>query len=457
MQIFKRVIAFILAFLLVESTFSFLLEPVTFEHFLPFDEKKMEKNGQEIELAVFGDSRAIRSYKPDVFEQEMQDIIEGSINEGVNQQHIISTYYYMKDFLKHHELKYAIVNINYDYFLNTVEEPVEAKGLTFDRIKSISGMCEYVGKRFEIKEYPAILKSYRYRWQVKNIGDNLRRKLSSDYRRGIDNRQDIHYVNKGYVTWDLTYQQGNTGTPAGCQPWNTETVNTETLDIMDKMVKLCHENGVRIFFVESPVTMGRMYAIEGYDEFEQTVKERCEELDVPFYNLNLIKEDNISVNDANFSDTEHMNDDGSIRASHMLAEIIKRDIEGRDAKDLFYDSFEEMNHEWAMIGACDLFVWDTDSKEDDVPWEQLSDCNKTEGKIILQSVAYADSSITSLYCFMISHDDGRTYTVLQDYSTDNTVEISKTDLKEKTYFRVETKPDEGFDLHHCFMERSIGE
>ena len=46
MRIFKRVIAFLFALILMESVFTFLLEPVTFEHFLNYDIREMKKNNE---------------------------------------------------------------------------------------------------------------------------------------------------------------------------------------------------------------------------------------------------------------------------------------------------------------------------------------------------------------------------------------------------------------------------
>ena len=453
MQIFKRAIAFILALVLMESLFTFLLEPVTFEHFLNYDEKQMKKEEKSVDMAFFGDSRAIRTFNPDIFEHVLSSELDYAINEGVNQQHLISTYYYMKDYIRNNKIKYAIVNLNYDYFLNTVEEPIEAKGLTFDRIHSMWGMAEFVEKRFKISEYPNILKSYRYRWQVKNIQDNIKRKTTKEYWQGIDVRDDIHYESKGYVTWNLAYEQGSTGTPAGVQSWNKDTLNKETLDYLDKMAKLCKDNGVKLYFVESPITIGRMYAINGYENFEQTILERCKALQVPFYNINLLKKDNVSFYDPNFTDTEHVNDNGSSITSKKLAEIIKREINGKDVRNMFFDSFSDMDDEYACIGACDMTVWDTDTEQEEILWDEVKDCTNVSGKLILKSDCFADPSIVPEYQFSISHDNGESFINLQQYSKDDTCEIIKADIDSQTILRVDVRPQTGLDRHHCYVQR----
>ena len=456
MRIFKRVLSFLAALVLMESFFTFLLEPVTFEHFLKYDEKRMKKEEELVDLAFFGDSRAIRTFRPDIFERVLSSELDYAINEGVNQQHLISTYYYMKDYIRENNIKYVVVNLNYDYFLNTVEEPMEAKGLTFDRIHSIRSMVEFASKRFKVLEYSNILKSYRYRWQVKNIQDNLRRKTTKEYWKGIDTRTDIHYVEKGYATWDIAYIQGNTGTPSGVQSWNKDTLNSETLDYLDKIAEFCKDNDVTLFFVESPVTIGRMYAIDGYEDFEQTILDRCAKLKVPFYNLNLLKEENFSFDDTNFTDTEHMNDDGSAKVSKKLAEIIKKDIEGDDTSTMFYDSFNKMNEERACIGACDLAVWDTDAEQEEIIWDEVDNCSNEKNKLILKASSFASDAITPLYQFSISYD-GENFTVLQGYSTDHTYVVDKEGIDAHTIFRVDAKPQIGNDLHHSFMQRYMDE
>lgn len=436
MQIIKKIAAFIIAVIIVELFFSFLLEPVTFEHFLNFDERRMKKSEQETQLAFFGDSRSIRSYNPSVFEQEMKESISTVMNEGVNQQHLISTYYYMKDYLKRSHLKMAVVNLNYDYFMTTTTEPVEAKGLTFDRIKSIDGMAEFVWKRFSLKEYPNVIKSFRYRWQVKNIPINVKSKFTKAYWSGIDERNDIHYVKNGFVTWDLSYKQGNTGTPAGCIAWDSAQINEEAFDILEKIALLGEKYDVQIVFVESPVTIGRLYAIDGYSEFESILQKRCEKIGVPFYNLNLLKENSVSFDDELFSDTEHLNAQGADKISHLLADILKA---GEGAENYFYPSFDALNEQKPQIGACDIEI-----------------TQKGDG-IMLQAVSFADERLEVLYQFLVSCDGGESYQVLQEYSKKDTFFMSTDGVLKDTIFMVETKPQEMMDYHHCYMARSVSE
>lgn len=458
MQLIKKIASFLVAIFLVETVFAFLLEPVTFEHFLAFDERSMNKGGQEAELTFFGDSRSIRSYDSVTIDKEMGTTINGVMNEGVNQQHLLSTYYYMKDYFKHHDLKMAVVNLNYDYFLAETTEPFEAKGLTYDRIESISGMAEFVWERFSPKEYPDIIKSYRYRWQVKNIPLNVKSKLTREYWTGIDKRSDIHYVKNGFVTWDLTYAQGNTGTPAGCIPWSEADSNEEAFAVLDKIAALGKEYDVQIVFVESPVTMGRLYALDGYGDFEKKLTEKCDSLNVPFYNLNLLKQENVSMDDTSFSDTEHLNETGAKKVSRILADILVEAVKAgspENKAEEFYASFEEMNKELPQIGACDLeIISEGEGKSQDVETEQTAGMNNT---LTLQATSFAAPSITPLYQFSYSTDNGSTFEILQEYEECDHLILPGEYAVENALFKVETKPKEGQDLHHCYMIRSINE
>lgn len=449
MRIFKKAAVFLVAFFLVEQMAVFLLEPVTFAHFLSFDKKEAAREKETIDMAFFGDSRAIRTFYPDIFEEEM-DGIGVVINEGVNQQHIASTYFYLKDYVNRYPLKYAVVNLNYDYFLNTTEDVTIAKGLTLDRIKSPFIAAEFIKERFSLREYPDVLKSYRYRHNMDEIFETAAEKLTPEYWKGIDTREDIHYVSKGYATWDLTYKQGNVGTPAGCFVWSEETVEPEYLLYLDKIAALCKEKNVQLYFVESPITVSRMYAIEGYREFDRTIREKCDALEVPFWNLNLLKEDNISVYDPNFTDTEHLNDKGSEKTSRLLASLLKLDMEGKDVSSFFYEDFDAFNEECAQIGSCDLFVWDADTQWEQIQFDKLGNKEPQKGQLVLLGSAYAAETITPLYCFSVTYDGGKTYSVLQDYSTEPVLIIDKEKLQKGAEFRIDTKPETGADLHHCY-------
>lgn len=464
MRIFKKIAAFLLALIVMESLFVFLLEPVTFDYFLSHDKREAKEAGEAVDLVFFGDSRTIRSFYPDIFEGKIEGV-DLAFNEGVNQQNIESTYYFMKDYLEHNKLTYAVVNLNYDYFLNTTQDAEMAKGLTLDRMESLPGALEFIFNCYSLEEYPEILRSYRYRYEVDNIPRTIDTKLSKEYREGIDIRDDIHHVSKGYATWDLAYKQGNVGTPAGCYVWSEETIDYKALGYIDKIVALCKEYGVNLYFVESPVTISRMYAIEGYADFEETVGKKCDELGVPFWNLNLLKEESVSMYDPYFTDTEHLNDVGSARISEMLAAILSDHMDGKDVSEAFYPDFDALNADWACVGSCDLAVWDVDTDAEQIPWEELensafsvadnavaeeADATGLAGCLVLYGTAFAAENIVTEYCFSVTYDGGETYTVLKDYGTENSIVLDKADLSENAEFRIDARPQNAEDIHHSY-------
>ena len=453
MRIFKKLIAFVLALILVNSVATFVMEPVMFEHFLNKDIQTMKKNKQSVDLAFFGDSRAIRTFEPEVFEEELEGSIDGALNMGINQQHFSDTYYYMNDFLDKYPVKYAVVAINYDYFLTLNEESVVAKGLTLDRMSDLGNKRNYIKERYTARELPEIIKSFRYRYETASLWDNLMQKLKPAYWQYVDDREDIHYVSKGFATWDLAYKQGNTGMPVGCYQWFDDFIDDETFTYMKQIADLCKEKGVKLYFVSPPVTIGRIYSIANYEQFHQCIVKQCQELNVPFYNMNLLRNSEITTDDTNFADTEHVNNRGAQKASETLAQIIGVDIEGNSTDSFFYAGYNEMNDDKAQIGACDISI--VDPASGDYVAENYAGKNIEKSQYVLQAMGSYYEEIVPEYQFRVSYDGGVTWELLQKYSTNNVITIEKSKCTQTTLFRVDARPQGIADLHHCYIERTL--
>lgn len=484
MRIFKKILCALLAIFIVERIFTFILEPVTYNHFMQMDERQMEADGGNPELVFFGDSRCMRTFVPDVFEQELE-ALDGHtsvcMNAGVNQQHIISTYYYMKDYFERYDVKYAVVNLNYDYLLHLTEEPVVVKGLTVDRIKTPKVLLEYVQNNMIVNDYPDLLVSYRYRHRFNECWEDVATKLQKEYWQGIDVNEEIAYVENGYATWDLAYKQGNIGTPVNCNVWSKETIDYEALSYIEKMDALCKEYGVELIFVESPISVSRMYAIDGYADFHKQISEICASLEVPFWNLNLLKEENVSIDDTLFSDTEHLNDDGAKQTSADMAKLLKQYFyEKKDVDSYFYNTFEEFDEAYGRIGSCDLEVWEWPRQHDEIPLEEvrnagididgymehyasfLNEESDEAAFYVMRATSFASETIDVNYQFSYAEcneeilENGLKwvnqleYQVLRPYHTGQYFLVEQVDLPECVAFRLDTCPVEGEDVNHCY-------
>lgn len=483
MRVFKKVLCALVAIVLVERIFAFALEPITYYHFLRLDEKEMEAKGFNPELVFFGDSRCVRTFIPNVFEKKIEEI-DDCVNAGVNQQHIVSTYYYMKDYFERYDVKCAVVNLNYDYLLNLVEEPVVVKGLTVDRIQSPKIMLEYIKDHMTVNDYPDLLSSYRYRHRINDFWKDLSTKLQAEYWMGIDVSDDVCYVDKGYATWDLAYEQGNIGTPVNCNAWSEETINSENLVYLEKIAELCKQHEVELVFMESPISVSRMYAIDGYSDFHKQISELCQTLDVPFWNLNMLMENNVSLDDTLFSDTEHLNNIGAEKTSEIVGCLLEQHLyEKKDVSEYFYDSFGEFDLVNARIGSCDLEVWEWPLESGEIPMEKVIEAgidinyymekyasydSKDTAFYVMRATSFASESIDVNYQFSyVEYDDNirnkkaqeniskqwindLQYEILRPYGKEQYILVERSELPAEVAFRLDVCPVAGEDVHHCY-------
>ena len=348
MRNFKKIILLCVIFFLFESVLGFALEPVTFQHYLEVElERKAEENIQP-DLAFFGNSRISTSFIPSIFIENIEDV-ELAFNGGTGSQSIAGTYYYLKDILEQHELKYAVVGIDYQTILKG-ERVLKRDLLVLERLKNPMIKAEFIADVFEPSEYIYFLKSFQYRNNVKDIPKNVKTKFSEEYRRGVYTGSGMVYENLGFTRETSVF-----GTMAGIyisQPWVEEKIDWKNMEYLDKIVEVCRKKGVQLFFVSTPLTISTVYGTPGYDECVEFFTHYAEEKGVPYDNLNLLIGREAFLPDSMMNCMEHIGADRAEIISDYYSKVLNARIQGENSEIYFFDSVEEMRKNMKDIVAC---------------------------------------------------------------------------------------------------------
>jgi len=114
------------------------------------------------------------------------------------------------------------------------------------------------------------------------------------------------------------------------------------LDEIRKMAALCRSHNVEMIIVTFPVSAQSNWLFSGWDSFRGIMTSLAEELQVPYYDFNLLIDRYDYFPDATcFRDIEHLNSEGADRFSKMLAELVNCQKEGTAYPYGFYDSYLE--------------------------------------------------------------------------------------------------------------------
>lgn len=350
MSNFKKVLLLAVLLILFEQVLGYALEPVTFQHYLDMELRQKGTENKQPDMVFIGNSRVSTTFIPSVF----SDRIEGvscAFNAGTGSQGIEGTYYYLKDILNQYNLKYVVFGLDYQTFLP--EERVPTRDLlVLKRIRSPLIRAAFIGDVFEPSEYIYFLKSYQYRGKIGKVGSNLKKKLSLEYRQGIDTGENTVYEDLGFTRETEVF-----GSKAGIylsEPWTEEAMDRDKLAYLDRIVTLCREKGAELYVVSTPLTISTVYATPGYGACTQFFQEYLEERGVAYDNLNLMKERETLLPDAKMNSMEHVGDDGADLVSDFYCEVLCRRMRQESVDGYFYGSVSEMKEAMSDLACVGL-------------------------------------------------------------------------------------------------------
>lgn len=353
MRNFRKVLVFIAVALVYEAVFGFLLEPVTYEHFLKIELKKDAGRQRKPDMIFIGDSGVEMAFVPSVIEGKLEDV-NCVLNAGTGSQMIWGSYYYLKDLLRKYDIKYAVVGIDYSFFMEQEERVPKRDLVVLSRIDSLAIKAEYARNYLRGEEYLHLLKSYANKENLGNMIENVKVKLSPNYHAGIDDREGSYYKERGYVH---STAKGELGTGIyGPFTWDARRISGEAVSYLDRIVELCREEGVGLYLTVTPVAFSSLYDTDTYQEMFDYFQDYSKQKGIFFCDLNLMKDRVQILPDSMMSDGTHVGGDGSILCSNFYGEVLKAEMEGRDTSGFFYRSVEEMRRDIKGIIACDFWT-----------------------------------------------------------------------------------------------------
>lgn len=350
MNNFKKIVLLFLLLFVFEQILGFALEPVTYQHYLELELKQKNVEDMQPDMAFIGNSRVMTSFIPAVFSEKL-DGVDCAFNAGTGSQGIEGTYWYLKDILKQYDVKYMVLGLDYQNFLQ--EERVLKRDLVvLERIKSVPVKAGFILDVFEPSEYVYFLKSYQYRDEIWNCGENIRKKLSKEYRQGIYEDGKTVYENLGFAREKEVF-----GSRAGVyisRPWTEEELDKKRLAYLDRIIELCREEGVTLYAVSTPLTISTVCETPGYEECNRFFKQYLEERGIPYDNLNLMEDRGALLPDEKMSSMEHVGGDSAELVSAYYCEILQSRMRQESGKRFLYDSIAEMKAGLPNLAYCDF-------------------------------------------------------------------------------------------------------
>lgn len=396
----KKLIIFLGLIAVINFILGFVLQPSlgTTPSEIMWRDLKKEK---VIDTVFIGSSVCQRTFDPYLLDNDL-DI--KSFNMGTPAQSLQETYVGLKEIIRNQKLKRVILGIGH---FSLVQEKnvgseikfINSKEKTFR--KRIIENIKYSFSKEHIKNIESI--NFLFPWiynncgfNPKNIIKNLKIKLNIIQEEKVEIEGYPVYIGKGFGISEITHDYNKVGDKISGKIYPKE-VFSYNFEALKKIIRLCKENGVDIIVINSPHTI---YDILSYgDEYFLTMedlKNLFKNLEVSYYDFNLIKPNIFENREDYFYDHEHLNRKGSTEFSKSFAKFMKLREKGEDMEKYFYTPEEYLE----SIKHISIVNFDTENRE--------------KGINILAK-AYTGSKVNVEYEMLAYNESLNKYEIIREY------------------------------------------
>lgn len=339
MRIFKRIMGFVIVNLIVAILMTFMLAQPSVLRIL-----MKEAKSQEYNTLIIGESHGETGYDPYIMSNVTGNEV---INLSRRLMPVVNLSYILEEANKNGQYKRVILDLDSTYWEDDHHGVFGADTNLFFRLTG-SRRLDYVKNVLVNDNYNDTFADYSFNVEnIKKIPLNLKCKMNKNYWVGedsfIDNIYNIMGLNDnfGYKGRGFRYGLKKSGIEWPSWKFNNKNVKEENLEAFKIIVKYCVDNDIELVCVQSALPPSRLQN-ENMDEVHEYFLELCKNSNVPFYDLNYLKDEYLSRTDDDYVDLDgHMMGKLAQKQSEVLGQILISE----DKEAFFYDNYEDvLNH-----------------------------------------------------------------------------------------------------------------
>jgi hypothetical protein len=300
---------------------NFAVIPVMFDHWANHDRKLLN---DKIDTLIIGDSFGKDSVQPSIIDKTFNCC---SFNSCTVNQNFMSSYYTLLDFEKTSKIKNVYLAVDYYNFLpESQENDATSTDVQLRRFLTLQERWEYSKNTLTFDDLTnRIFRFTVYKSSVADIKKNVADKLSTKYRNyEIMNGNDVYY-DKGYVY--STEKISNYITVK----FDMNNLSESSVEWFEKIVKNCHENGIKLNVFHPPLTEKYFNSIKNYDNYYNTISKILSSYGYTYYDFNYYYERSVLNESESFKNSSHLNHMGSTVFMGWLCKVYSSEPEEAEA------------------------------------------------------------------------------------------------------------------------------
>lgn len=421
-----KVITFVIVFIMINYALTFAFVPKGNNTRMMMREMYSKK--ENIDIAFVGASLSERDINPYTMDKELG---LKTFDYAFPSQMFVGTYYSLKELFNYQKPKLIILTAEQNNFTSKVEKSLVYLS-TAPYMNSFFNEVQYY---FASSAQDGSYLDRLFPWRgyhvdsIQNLIKNIYGKLTPTYINYPEAGQvealannKSGYIGKGAVKVNPTDSKGtiNYDNVKGSHDIrNISDIQKMDVDYLKKISDLCKANNCKLILLTTPAPVYQVLRVKNYFDFNNEIAKIAKNLNIEYYDYNLIKPELFKSKEDYFSDAEHLNSNGAEAFSESLANFLKLRQNGEDMNKYFYKP-EEYN-------AAENYV--------SITWFSFT---KKDSKITLTADSIHGTKVTPEYQFVLTDLQNGKEQIIRNYDKNPTFVFDSTTYK-KYKIRVNAK------------------
>lgn len=413
---FKAVI-FVIIFIMINYAFTFAFVPKGNHTRMTMREMYSQK--ENIDVAFVGASLSERDINPYIMDKELG---VKTFDYAFPSQMFVGTYYSLKELFDYQKPKLVVLTAEQTNFTTKGEKPLVYIS-TAPYMKSFFNEVQYY---FASSAQDGSYLDRMFPWRgyhvdsAQNLMKNIYGKLDPTYINYPQNGQvealensKSGYIGKGAVKVNPSDSKGtiNYDNVKGSHDnRNISDIQETDVEYLKKISDLCKANNSKLILLTPPAPVYQVLRVKNYFDFDNEIAKIAKNLNIEYYDYNLIKPELFNSKEDYFSDGEHLNSNGAEAFSESLANFLKLRQKGEDMNKYFYKPEE--------YSASENYV--------SITWFNFS---KKGSKVTLTADSIHGTKVTPEYQFVLTDLETGKEQIIRDYDKNPTFVLDSTAYK----------------------------
>lgn len=304
-------------------------------------------------IAVFGECMKFALIPPGYMRQDMHNIKENKYDDifvgtshgfaGISPEEVdrvtgrkstnlclpnefpIDSYYLVREACRYNKPKRVIYELDPGYWVVDVNKGKE-EVFIYNEFPSSVLKLQYAAEKFGKMDFRYTLFPWLfYRQQISQIPENLKMKLSTQYREydpAVTYSEVQYYKSEGFLYHNRVEESKG---DLNIVLWKEEKIKKERKDYFEKMAAFCKKEGIELIAVTLPVPQDTLDAYpKVYQQSHEYYSQLLKEHGITYYDFNYIDEEGIDRSLENYYDYDgHMYGDYAEKFSSVLGKYLK--------------------------------------------------------------------------------------------------------------------------------------